>query len=242
MLEVGFKSDKGLRREKNEDAFFVIPEESIFMVADGVGGNNSGDIASRSTISKVVEYIRNNAPDKNITEDGVVDYFTDCLSKVNREIYELSLLSPENKGMATTITIAYITGGEAHIVNIGDSRAYHFRNGVLAQITEDHTYVNTLIKKGAITKEEAQHHEKKNIITRAIGGDITTLPDFFCIGIDEGDIILLCTDGLHGEIEDEGICGIIAEGGSMAETCSNLVNKANRRGGRDNITVVCLRV
>ena len=242
MIEVGFKSDKGLKRQNNEDAFFVIPEENIFMIADGVGGNNAGEIASRTTISKVVEHIRKNPIKKELTEDDIKAYFRDCIKKINTDIYELSKLQPENSGMATTVSIVYIAGGLAHVVNVGDSRVYLYRDETLSQITEDHTYVNALLRKGIITKEEAQFHEKKNIITKAIGGDVVTVPDFFDIEVKPDDIIILCTDGLHGEATDDTISKIVNEGGSMQELCVNLVNKANQCGGRDNITVICLKI
>jgi len=242
MIEVGFKSDKGLRRRNNEDAFFVIPEENIFMIADGVGGNNSGEIASRMTISKIVEHIRKNALSKDFTEIEIKEYFCMCIEKVNRSIYELSMMQPENIGMATTVAIVYIAGNEAFVTNVGDSRAYHYREGVLTQITEDHTYVNALVRKGIITKEEAQFHEKKNVITKAIGVDEPIAPDFFCVSMMPGDIIVLCTDGLHGEIGSDGIREIIERGASMSNTCETLVSKANQHGGRDNITVICLKM
>ena len=242
MVEVGFKSDRGLKRKNNEDAFFVMLENNVFMIADGVGGNNSGEIASRTAVSKITGYIRNNAPGGNLSEIEINDYFSKCLNEVNKSVYDMSKRSPENKGMATTLTIAYLVGNKAYIVNVGDSRAYLFSRGILTQITEDHTYVNTLIKEGAITKEEAQFHAKKNVITRAIGGEAFILPDFFSVEAEEGDMIVLCTDGLHGEIGDENISKLISAGGSMAEICSNLVNKANQCGGRDNITVICLKL
>jgi len=242
MAEIGFKSDKGLKRKNNEDAFFVIPEENIFMVADGVGGNNAGEIASRTTISKIVEYIRNN-PLRGIKDrEEAKDYFSKCIAKVNGSVYELSMRQPENTGMATTVAIVYITCDTAYITNIGDSRVYFYRDEVLTQITEDHTYVNTLVKEGTITKEEARFHEKKNIITKAIGGEETASPDFFCLALEPSDVIVLCTDGLHGEIGDENMRLIIKAGGSMTEVCANLVGKANRCGGCDNITVICLKI
>ncbi|MCL1809310.1 MAG: Stp1/IreP family PP2C-type Ser/Thr phosphatase [Clostridiales bacterium] len=241
-MEIGFKSDKGLRRKNNEDAFFVIPESNIFIIADGVGGNNAGEIASRTAISKIVEYARNNALKGSFSESEIKAYFFDCIEKVNMSIYNLSRIQPSNTGMATTVTIAYLAGSSAHIVNVGDSRAYHFREGSLIQITEDHSYVNSLVKRGAITKEEARFHEKKNVITRAIGGEASTVPDFFSVGVRLGDILLLCTDGIHGEIGDGSICGIMAAGGSMMEICTNLVNKGNRCGGRDNMTAICIKV
>jgi len=242
MVEVGFKSDKGLKRKNNEDASFVIPEENIFIIADGVGGHNSGEIASRTTVSKIVEYIRNNALSKDLDATGIKNYFAKCIEKVNKSVYDLSMLQPENMGMATTVTIAYVDESNAYITNVGDSRAYLYSKGALTQITEDHTYVNALIRKGIITKEEAQFHEKKNIITKAIGGEALASPDFFFVSIAPGDVLILCTDGLHGEIGDDVISKIVAAGASMTETCTNLVNKANQCGGRDNITVICLKI
>jgi len=242
MLEVGFKSDKGLKRKNNEDAFFVIPESNIFMVADGVGGNKSGEVASRTTISKIVEYIRNNGLNETLTEGEIKKYFKRCLEQVNRSIWDLSRLQPENQGMATTVVVAYIRGGVAFITNVGDSRAYCFRKGILAQLTEDHTYVNKLLKEGLITEDEARFHEKKNVITKAIGGEALIFPDFFSFTIEPGDVMVLSTDGLHGEIGDSNLCKIIAEGGSMADICVRLVNKANQCGGSDNITVICIKI
>ena len=242
MVEVGFKSDKGLKRNNNEDAFFVVPENNVFMVADGVGGSNSGEIASRTTISKIAEFVRCNRLGEDFCENEINDYFRRCLESVNKSVYDMSRRSPENTGMATTVTIVYIAGNNAHVVNVGDSRAYIYSKGSLIQITEDHTYVNTLIKEGAITKEEAQFHAKKNVITRAVGGEAVISPDFFFVEAKPDDIIVLCTDGLHGEIGDDNISRLLSAGDSMAETCSNMVNKANQCGGRDNITVICLKL
>ena len=242
MVEVGFKSDKGLKRRNNEDAFFVIPDSDIYMVADGVGGHRAGEIASRTTISKIVEHIRNSPLKRNLPEAEIKRYFLNCIEKVNRSIFDLSQIQPETSGMATTVTIAFIEGARAYIISLGDSRAYCFRRGSLTQITEDHTYVNSLVKQGAITKEEARFHENKNVITKAIGGEASATPDFFRVDLAPSDVVVLCTDGLHGEIGDENICKIIGEGGSMSETCQALVNKAKQCGGRDNITVVCIKV
>ena len=242
MVDVGFKSDKGLKRKNNEDVFFVIPENNVFMVADGVGGNNSGEIASRTAISKIAEYIRNNALSGGFSEKEIDDYFRKCLEDVNKSIYDMSKRTPENVGMATTVTVAYLAGENAHIVNVGDSRAYLYSGEALTQITEDHTYVNTLIKEGAITKEEAQYHEKRNVITRAIGGEAMISPDFFSVKAKPGDVIVLCTDGLYGEIGDDNISRLLSAGGSMADVCANLVNKANQCGGQDNITVICIKI
>ena len=129
MIQVGFKSDKGIKRINNEDAYFVMPEDSVYIIADGVGGNNAGEIASRTAVSVAAEYIREN-PIKNITcEEDLRNYFMKCLAKANTEIYTLAGKYTENRGMATTMVLAYIAGKLGYIVNVGDSRAYVVRQG-----------------------------------------------------------------------------------------------------------------
>ena len=243
MTEIGFKSDKGIKRSNNEDACFVMPKENIYIVADGVGGNNGGEIASRTAVSHIAEYVRNNPPTDIVNQEVLLqEYLLACLSEINQVIYDLANKYPENAGMATTIVIAVLAEAHAYIMNIGDSRAYIYRNEKIRQITEDHTYINTLVKLGIITPEEARVHPKRNMITKALGGERDIAPDFFGLEIQEGDILLICTDGLHGELTDDTISAILSEGLSMPETCGKLITKANRSGGRDNITVVCLKI
>ena len=183
MVQIGFKNDRGIKRANNEDACFVIPSENIYIIADGVGGNNAGEIASRTAVAMMAGYVRDNPVPDGDAEEDVRRYFTECIYRINKEIYSISRNSEDNKGMATTIVAVYIDGGSAYIVNVGDSRAYLLREGAMHQITEDHTYVNELLKSGAITEEEVKHHPNKNIITRAIGGDVIVEPDIFRIGI-----------------------------------------------------------
>ena len=148
----------------------------------------------------------------------------------------------KNKGMATTVVIAYVADNQLYIANVGDSRAYVLRDGELNQITEDHTYVNTLLKAGIISEEEAANHENKNMITRAVGADYTIEPDFFQVSIEAGDMILICTDGLYGEVEKSELISRLTEEESMTHICNELVEAANRNGGSDNITMVVLKV
>lgn len=241
-MEVGFKSDKGRRRFNNEDACFVLKHDKVYVVADGVGGNKSGEIASRTAVNEVANYILENPVDEIETEEALKDYFEDCIKKANSTVLEMSERHEENKGMATTIVVAYARKGKAYIVNVGDSRAYVYRDKILHQVTEDHTYVNTLLKAGIISEEEALTHENKNMITRAVGADYEVDPDFFHVDIKAGDIILICTDGLYGELEPEEITGVLDEGQNMSETCHKLVSFANKNGGHDNITIICLKV
>lgn len=242
MIQVGFKSDRGLKRKNNEDSCFVIPEDKIYIVADGVGGSNSGEVASRSAVSFIADYIKKNPIKAVKGREEIKNYFVNCMEEANSLVFELSYENTENKGMATTLVLAYVNRKKAYVVNIGDSRAYLMRDNNLTQITEDHTYVNTLIKSGAITADAARSHGKRHIITKALGGDRTAEPDIFEVKLMKDDILLLCTDGLHGEVDDDNICQILSSGQQMSEICNTLITRANRLGGNDNITVVCVKI
>lgn len=241
-MDVGLRTDKGVRRTANEDACFVMSDEGVFVVADGVGGENSGDLASSTAVRKVADYICRNPLDGQKSSKEIRDYFFRCIENVNFTVFDLSNKKEENKGMATTLVAAYATGNSLYIMNIGDSRAYICRGGKLTQITEDHTYVNTLVKKGLITEEEAKTHENRHVITKAVGAERNVEPDFFKVATKVGDIVLICTDGLYGEIEETEMTGIISGGLSMQEACDRLVDRANENGGHDNITVVCIKI
>ncbi len=241
-MEVGFKTDKGMRRSNNEDACFVMKRDRVFIVADGVGGNNSGEIASRTCVNEIARYVETHPLDRLSTAEEIEAYFDDCLKDVNFKVLEMSQRYEKNKGMATTVVAAHILGDQLYIVNVGDSRAYILRDGVLTQITEDHTYVNTLVKAGLITEEEAQYHEDKNMITRAVGADHTIEADYFQVPIMAEDIILICTDGLYGEVDEKELISRLSEKESMTHICNELVEAANRNGGSDNITMVVLKI
>lgn len=243
MLQIGFKTHKGQVRSHNEDACFIIPEHNIYVVADGVGGNSGGEIASRTAVYEITQFVHANPLAEEATASQIKAYFTECLSKVNDEIYKKSDRRNENSGMATTVVVCCIRGGYAYIAHVGDSRAYICKNGALTQITEDHTYVNALVKAGIISAEEAVSHEQRHMITRALGAEEAVSPDFKQVEIRENDIILLCTDGLFGEVEEPLITEILSSSRyTMSEMAGVLVDEANKSGGADNITVICLRI
>ena len=243
MLQIGFKTHKGQVRSHNEDACFIIPEHNIYVVADGVGGNFGGEIASRTAVYEITQFVHANPPAEEATASQIKAYFTECLSKVNDEIYKKADRRNGNSGMATTVVVCCIRGGYAYIAHVGDSRAYICRNGALTQITEDHTYVNDLVKAGIISAEEAVSHEQRHMITRALGAEEAVSPDFKQVEIRENDIILLCTDGLFGEVEEPLITEILSSSRyTMSEMAGVLVDEANKSGGADNITVICLRI
>lgn len=242
MVQIGFKCNRGIVRKNNEDACFVIPGHDVYIVADGVGGNNSGEVASRTAVSEIAEFINEN--DLSVCDDteAIFESLSKAVSIANDKIYQMGMESAENRGMATTVVMVYIRGLDAYVANVGDSRAYLMRKGRLKQLTNDHTYVNELVRKGVITKDEAEHHKQKNVITKALGAEYFVEPDFYKIGLNKNDIIMLCSDGLYGEVDDAQIIESMNNMDNMNDVCADLVEKAIRAGGRDNITVVCLKI
>ena len=241
-MQVGFKSDKGLKRTNNEDACFVMLPDKVYVVADGVGGSNAGEIASRTAVTEIANYITRNPIQEATNKYAIVNYFQKCLDEANRKIFSLSHTYAENSGMATTAVIVYAIDKKAYITNVGDSRAYIYRHGNLLQLTEDHTYVNTLVKAGILSKEQAEVDERKNVITKALGAEPTVEPDFFQVEVQKDDIFIICTDGLYDEVEKGEMIEILNREQSMSDVCTEFINRANKNGGRDNITVICLKV
>jgi len=242
MVQIGFKSNKGIVRRNNEDACFVIPGSDVYIVADGVGGNNSGEVASRTAVENIAGYVNDNDIRANTTPEEIFGFMTEAIACANTAIYTMGIDQARYKGMATTVVMAYLYHGEAYIVNLGDSRAYVFRDNGMKRITKDHTYVNELIDKGVITEDEAEVHKQKNVITRALGAEPDVEPDFYKLPLNSEDVLLLCTDGLYGEVGEARMSQILAEGKNMNDTCADLVDAALQSGGRDNITVICVRV
>lgn len=242
MVQIGFKCNKGVVRENNEDACFVIPSHDVYVVADGVGGNRSGEVASRTAVSEIASFVDGGDLQNRQSAEDIFSFFYEALETANDMIYQLGIENPENRGMATTAVIAYVKDDTAYISNIGDSRAYLFRKDTLNRITTDHTYVNELISQGVITEEEAENHKQKNVITKALGTEVLAEPDFYKVSMCKDDILMLCSDGLYGEVERSAMERVLGNGASMNDTCAQLVEEAIKCGGRDNITVVCIRI
>ncbi|MBQ3107365.1 MAG: Stp1/IreP family PP2C-type Ser/Thr phosphatase [Firmicutes bacterium] len=236
------KTDVGRRRDHNEDYFLLMEKESLFLVADGVGGQRDGQRASHLAAEGVRHYISSFPPDW-ITDDGALhQYFRKCLEEVNKTIYKLAGHHDEGGGMATTVVLTYISRGKAYVVNVGDSRAYLLRDGILRQATEDHTYVHQLVKEGSITEEEAKTHPGRHMITRALGAEPKVEPDFFQFAVRPGDRIILCSDGLYNEVSEGEICELSERFFSTNAFIDALVQRANENGGGDNITVICVDI
>ncbi len=241
-MKVGYLTDRGRRRPTNEDSVKVMEKESFYLLADGVGGNRSGEVASQSALDAMEKFITHNPPQWLGDRDEIFRYFRAAVNYVNHYIIKLSEARPQYTGMATTLAFAYIKGGNMYVANVGDSRVYLIHNGMIQQITDDHTYVNDLVKMGAITKEEALHHARKNVITRAIGANANNEPDCFSVPVAAGDRVLLCSDGLYDEVDDDAILSAISRFDDMMVCAEDLVAMANENGGNDNISVICVDV
>lgn len=241
-MKIGYMTDIGRRRPSNEDAVKVLPEFNFYMLADGVGGNKSGEIASKSALDALEKFVRHNPPEWLGGREEIFRYFKSAVNYVNQVIIKLSDVKPQYSGMATTLSFAYINNGSLYIANIGDSRVYIVRGNEIKQITEDHTYVNDLVKMGAISRQEAGHHARKNVITRAIGENANNEPDCFSVPVQTGDKILLCSDGLYDEVDDDTIMMKLNRFEDMTIASEDLVALANENGGNDNISVICITV
>lgn len=232
-------SDIGLKREKNEDSWNIVLDVDQkpvgFVVADGMGGHFAGEKASRIAVEEVSSIVL-----KCLQKSCIEDCRTMILACVEGINEKIMAWSAENLGglkSGTTLSLGILFMNELHITHIGDCRVYVLREGRLRQLTEDHSYVNELIRGGLITSDEAHHHPDKNKITRALGFKDSFTPDFYREPIMDGDVFLFCTDGLYENIEDHEIQGIISRS-TPEEAASQLINLANERGGYDNITVI----
>ena len=241
-MQVGFKSDKGAARSNNEDACFVLLPDKVYVIADGVGGGNSGEIASRTAVNEVANYVVEHPISLMTNKYAIVNYIQAAVDNANAKVFNMARNYTENTGMATTLIVTYVTEGKAYIANVGDSRVYLYRSGQLVQVTEDHTYLNTLVKAGILTKEQASLDDRKNVITKALGADKTCEPDFFNVDVQRGDVFIICTDGLYNEVSQEEMIEMIKEKGTMSDLVEKLIQRANENGGNDNITAITLKV
>lgn len=233
-------TDKGRVRPTNQDIYRleVRPEkESAFvLVCDGMGGANAGNVASRFAADSFLADAAgalDSAPDENMRHKTMLH----ALEKANDTVFGLAGRQPEFRGMGTTLVGAFVQGREASILNVGDSRAYLFDGETLRQVSEDHSYVEEMRRLGRISAEDARTHPQKNLITRAVGVDATVDGDLFEVELAETDILLLCSDGLTGMVEDEKIAEVLAKAGTLEDKGRELLTLALEGGGRDNITV-----
>jgi protein phosphatase len=226
------KSDTGRQRRANEDSFFV--RAPLFVVADGMGGAQAGEVASRLA----AETFARGLPDEGTSEQRLEAR----VREANRRIYDVSQEDRALNGMGTTITAAYLDGDELALAHVGDSRAYLLRDGELTRLTRDHTLVEELVRRGELTEQEAAEHPQRSIITRALGPEPDVEIDLRTHRVQAGDVLLLCSDGLTGMIGEDEVAEILVGVGALADAGRTLVAAANDAGGRDNITVVLFRI
>ena len=226
------RTDTGRQRRGNEDSSYA--RAPVFVVADGMGGAQAGEVAS----GIAVETFEQGLPDSGTPEERL----TDVVQRANRQIHDLSHADAERAGMGTTLTAAYLDDEHLVIAHVGDSRAYLFRDGELTRLTQDHSLVDELVRGGKLTEEEALEHPQRSIITRALGPEADVKVDPWSYPGRDGDVYLLCSDGLTSMIPERQVQEILAGGFALPAAADALIDAANAAGGRDNITVVLFRV
>ncbi len=228
-----FRTDTGRQRSENEDSLFV--RAPIFVVADGMGGAQAGEVASKTAAD---------AFDRDLPEGPPERFLRETIEEANRRIHDLARADPSKAGMGTTITAAIVNaqGEEVGIGHVGDSRAYRLRRGKLEQLTRDHSLVEEMRRKGQITDAQAEDHPQRSIITRALGPEPDVEVDLQTVPASPGDLFLLCSDGLTTMVSEQRIAAVLASSGSMREAVRTLVDEANGAGGRDNITALAFRL
>ena len=238
-------TDIGCARQLNEDSYSVRgfkdgSEPGFCVVADGMGGHNAGEVASRLAVDFITKSL-----DDILSGDGDPDIprrINDALTSANSSIFQMAREDISRSGMGTTAVVCAFSGGEGYIANVGDSRVYACRESEIYQITVDHSVVEEMVANGTITREEARFHPQKNIITRAVGSEEDIKADIFEYEYKPGDSIVMCSDGLSGMIEDNVILETVRKGKNSKETAENLVELAKESGGLDNVTVIVIRI
>ncbi|MDM8303351.1 Stp1/IreP family PP2C-type Ser/Thr phosphatase [Limosilactobacillus vaginalis] len=237
-MKVAYQTDIGHQRKENQDrvAKFTAPDGTLLVVvADGIGGSRSGDVAAQITVDHLGRQFQAASPNSSLE---AIRWFAREVQLINDEILQKSTENPKYQGMGTTLVAAIIFDQAMIVANIGDSRGYVLHDNLLTQVTIDHSLVNELVKHGDITEEEARNYPQNNIITRAIGVSADARIEVNCFDLGAGDQILLCSDGLSKMITREQMMGVLESDLSLTEKCSQLIKMANEAGGPDNITVL----
>ena len=232
---VSLLSDRGILRNHNEDYgnFFQCEEFNIYVVADGMGGHNAGEVASEIAARGIVDYIKD-----NFQKEDPEDLLKKSIECVNKKIYNKARETNNLSGMGTTVTACLELEEIVIVANVGDSSSFAIKNNIMKKITKDHSLVQELLDLGTISEEQADKHPKKNIITRAVGTNENVNIDIFIVEKDKYDTFLLCSDGLTNEISKKNIIDIINSSETLDRATKMLVDIANKNGGKDNITVL----
>lgn len=231
------RSDVGRARDRNEDAYYG--GDHVFAVADGLGGHNAGDVASRLAIGPIASLDRRI---EQVPDDRVADALTDAVLEANRAVYKRAQDDAKVRGMGTTLTVVAVGDGSAHLAHVGDSRCYLMRDGAFSQLSSDHTLVARMVQEGKLTPEQAEVHPQRSILTRALGAEAEVDVDSLELTLVPGDRLLLCSDGLSSVIAEQRIRELVGGTSDLDEACKNLIDEANAHGGPDNITVVVVEM
>lgn len=236
------KTDVGKARDMNQDYYYISgPEEplKIYILADGMGGYNGGEIASKLATTTALSYIQSNFENTPKEREDILKLVKSAMEYANMVVYEKSKEQKDLDGMGTTLEVCLIYNNKLYLGHVGDSRIYRLRGEFFRKLTHDHSYVQKLVKDGTITQEEADHHPKKNMLMKALGCTAFVEPDVTVKGFIKDDIILICSDGLTNMVEEQEIYNILKKEGTLA--AEKLVEKANENGGYDNITAIVIR-
>jgi serine/threonine protein phosphatase PrpC len=232
-------SDPGEVREQNQDAYAIVPfghERTLMVVCDGMGGAKSGNIASSLAVEVFADEVRR-CQKPGMTPEGAAVVLRGALDLANKAVYEQSQLSDDFKGMGTTLVAAFFIKNRAALINVGDSRAYHFCSEGVRQITTDHSMVELMVQRGELTREQAKNYPGKNVITRAVGTERNVDGDLYFDELKKDDCLLLCTDGLSNVMADQEMLFEVVHGVHKSDCCQRLLNIAKTRGAPDNVTV-----
>lgn len=242
MIKAYAKSDKGKIREMNQDYFYIsnsLDEVQLYLLADGMGGYNGGEIASKLAVQAAKNYIENNFKEIEKDRDSIIQLLGSSMEYANMVVYEKSKEQQDLQGMGTTLEICLIYNNKVYIGHVGDSRIYRIRKSFIRKLTQDHSYVQKLVKEGTITKEQAAHHPQKNMLMKALGCNAFVEPDVMVKGFLKDDILIMCSDGLTNLVSQEELYQNAIK--NIEQATKDLVEIANSRGGYDNITIVIIK-
>jgi serine/threonine protein phosphatase PrpC len=251
-MKISYKaiSDVGRKRTANEDTYTADGDLNLFIVADGMGGHAAGEVASKVAVDSIQDFIRYTSNDKEITWPYEFDEslsmagnrLKSAIQLAHAKVLEVTTQKKEFQGMATTVVSLMVEDAKAQVAHVGDSRAYLIRGDSLIQLTSDHSWVNEQLRTGAITSQQARNHPYRNIVTRALGGPNPVDVDVSEEPMEDGDIVLLCSDGLNTMLSDDQILQTIRNNkDDLDKACQELITLANQNGGEDNVTAILVK-
>ena len=249
MIEAFGRTDVGRRRKVNEDSFLVAPESHLYAVCDGMGGHNAGEVASRMAVETLAAFVERSGVEKEITWPWGLDAnlsfeanrLKTAIRLANSQVFQSADSDEELTGMGTTVVAALVSGNTMTLGSAGDSRCYLVRDQQLRQLTQDDSWVSAALGEGILNSDDVERHPLRNVITKAVGARDSIDLEVIEQTLQAGDVALLCSDGLHGMVNDGEIARILVSGsGSLEEVTASLVDAANEAGGRDNVSAVLL--